>query len=955
MATDFEIGRGYTLIYAKIDKKALDKSAMDASKSAAAKAGSSFSTEFSKRLKVDNKAVKAVATSLGDALGSATGVAAGAQFSSTFQQGIKDSTAGVRKESAKLGAEVSKSMAAKIVDGYEAAISAKFAKIRDRVSKVQDSITEKSRKAGNSILNGLTGGNADKVSGSLGKVFGKLEMFGKVGAEIGSRLTSGIGSALAATGPVVQTALVAALVAAVGQAAVVVGPMIGGLIGAALISQVAIAGIVAGIKGAANSPKVKDAWGDFAEGAKAMFLRATSSFVAPVVDSLDIFTKAFGPMETKLTKIFSNLAPSVEGLAESAVAFTDGLLGGIESVSKIAKPFLDRLGKGLERIGENIGEALSAFADNEDAINGAYMAFDLFLSAIENGLPLAIDLVGWLSEKFLDMMDFLNSNIKGLANFARALGMDGVADKLDTASDSISDLRTRTSQATRSTELWADATKTQTAATDALTTALGKELEAQTKLLNQNLSAEQSRLSAIKSNQEFNKFLKETTKGFDENTKAGFKNREELNSYVSEQTGYIATQQKAIAETKGLTEANKFASVEFQKLRDKTVEAGIQMGLSKTKAEEYADKILQIPSSKTTTFNTPGLQAGIDGAVNLYNRIKDLPEDHMLNFEVNGYDDAIRKLKELRIKQIALASGNSETKVRTELDKNPAAYSPFKFASGGFVEGKGTTTSDSIPAWLSDKEYVIKARAVQKYGKSFFDMLNTGQVNQNAIAKYAAGGQVNVPMPVDVSKTKMPVLDLAGLTGGSGPMGGQGGSGWTALWNALKSAVPSARLYSSVRPGDRTPYGNTSYHSSGRAIDVNPSQANFNFLHDTFGKNLKELIWGGDFRRNINNGRYYKYDDFLLRQHGPYQGRSWGNDHIHAAMDNGGVLPPKSTTMVTNATSESELALTMDKAKELAGDTYNVTLMVQPQDIDTAQKLTDLLDSMSSSQSKRVL
>ena len=38
------------------------------------------------------------------------------------------------------------------------------------------------------------------------------------------------------------------------------------------------------------------------------------------------------------------------------------------------------------------------------------------------------------------------------------------------------------------------------------------------------------------------------------------------------------------------------------------------------------------------------------------------------------------------------------------------------YAKGGFVRGKGTTTSDSIPVWLSDKEYVFSAKAVDNLG-----------------------------------------------------------------------------------------------------------------------------------------------------------------------------------------------------------------------------------------------
>ena len=48
------------------------------------------------------------------------------------------------------------------------------------------------------------------------------------------------------------------------------------------------------------------------------------------------------------------------------------------------------------------------------------------------------------------------------------------------------------------------------------------------------------------------------------------------------------------------------------------------------------------------------------------------------------------------------------------------------FASGGYVTGPGTTTSDSIPARLSAGEYVLRAEAVRRVGVEFLHALNGG-------------------------------------------------------------------------------------------------------------------------------------------------------------------------------------------------------------------------------------
>lgn len=58
-------------------------------------------------------------------------------------------------------------------------------------------------------------------------------------------------------------------------------------------------------------------------------------------------------------------------------------------------------------------------------------------------------------------------------------------------------------------------------------------------------------------------------------------------------------------------------------------------------------------------------------------------------------------------------------------------------AGGGMISGRGTGTSDSILSWLSNKEYVIPANIVSKFGKGFFDILRTGNL---PIPKFAGGG-----------------------------------------------------------------------------------------------------------------------------------------------------------------------------------------------------------------------
>jgi hypothetical protein len=57
------------------------------------------------------------------------------------------------------------------------------------------------------------------------------------------------------------------------------------------------------------------------------------------------------------------------------------------------------------------------------------------------------------------------------------------------------------------------------------------------------------------------------------------------------------------------------------------------------------------------------------------------------------------------------------------------------FMPGGNVTGPGTSTSDSIPALLSNGEYVIRASSVKKYGTETFEALNAGRFADGGLAQ----------------------------------------------------------------------------------------------------------------------------------------------------------------------------------------------------------------------------
>ena len=100
-------------------------------------------------------------------------------------------------------------------------------------------------------------------------------------------------------------------------------------------------------------------------------------------------------------------------------------------------------------------------------------------------------------------------------------------------------------------------------------------------------------------------------------------------------------------------------------------------------------------------------------------------------------EEADRKLAALALAVRKQGAGVELTDEEKELiaasqPKNRRRVSNGAFqtlASGGKVRGPGTSTSDSIPAMLSNGEYVINADSVSKYGVQTFDSLNAQRLH----------------------------------------------------------------------------------------------------------------------------------------------------------------------------------------------------------------------------------
>jgi TP901 family phage tail tape measure protein len=183
--------------------------------------------------------------------------------------------------------------------------------------------------------------------------------------------------------------------------------------------------------------------------------------------------------------------------------------------------------------------------------------------------------------------------------------------------------------------------------------------------------------------------LKEELKSYadtlDISTQAGRDQQEVLDGVA----GSALDLAQAIYDQTGSEDAYRASLV---KSRPQLIKSAEALGMNKKEAKAFADAVLQIPPKKavTVTTNIPA-QLAAAKAFQSY---------------INGLQG-----KDIRIGVRYNAGGNDQTGGVTA-------------ASGGYISGPGTGTSDSIPAWLSNGEYVIKAAAVSKYGVGFLEKVN---------------------------------------------------------------------------------------------------------------------------------------------------------------------------------------------------------------------------------------
>lgn len=295
------------------------------------------------------------------------------------------------------------------------------------------------------------------------------------------------------------------------------------------------------------------------------------------------------------------------------------------------------------------------------------------------------------------------------------------------------------------------------------------------------IGAENSQIALESAIDDATEAARENGQTLDINTEAGRANK----------TALLGVAEAALRVANDMAEAGaSTADIEArtQSARAQFIAAAQAMGMGADEANAYADELGLIPSQVSTLVTTPGVndsKRNVQGLVDVIGRV---PASTTASVRVNVDPGGIYALNNTlnRINgrtytaaaavkvfgQGAVATGGYGGDVAAAVGLAGGGMPPNTRRVAGLLEGPGTPTSDSIPAWLSRKEFVTQASAVAYYGTDLMYAMNRRAIPKEAFAPYgfAGGGSPSVvsrdsfaPSPAPAMRTTA-VVDSSAIT-----------------------------------------------------------------------------------------------------------------------------------------------------------------------------------------------
>lgn len=200
--------------------------------------------------------------------------------------------------------------------------------------------------------------------------------------------------------------------------------------------------------------------------------------------------------------------------------------------------------------------------------------------------------------------------------------------------------------------------------------------------------------------------LRENGRGLDITTEKGRANQSALDSLAMSTITYRDKLIAAGASQEAVSQATERGRVKW-------IQNAAAMGMSEAQAIMLAEELFGVRDAATEAGRkSVTVKTSAPGAVNAYEQI-------------------------MAAKRAADATDGTVVTIRTRYSTS-GSLPQVAVATGGYISGPGTGTSDSIPAMLSNGEYVVRAAAVARLGAARLDYLN----RYGDLPRFADGGQV---------------------------------------------------------------------------------------------------------------------------------------------------------------------------------------------------------------------
>lgn len=446
--------------------------------------------------------------------------------------------------------------------------------------------------------------------------------FAKIGAGLGIQLTTGASKALSGglmesisgVFKVLPSELKAGIAVAGAGIAAIWLPAIGAAVSGGILAGLGTGVVAAGVAMAFQDPKINDAASKLGIKVTDYLNTASQAFIPATMNAIEEVSRAWDDVAADVGRAFASSAKYLDPLTDGLTGFIRNVMPGLTHAIEAAGPAVLALSKGLKDTGATLGKFFDDMSKNGDeAAAGLELAFFAVNATIEvfgdtiNGLASGFGKVTEWGKKITGVGASLTSWMPGIGRqfeewnaLWTKLNQTANGENLQTAARKLGDVSTATSEATEATaELNRHEVELRTSFASA-TSAAGSLTAALNELNGGAVSAEQAAIAYQAAIDDATVAIDKNGKTTDVNTEKGRANRQALLDQATTAQQYIGTLYEQTKATQGEEAANRAATTASANARAQLIATAIQMGMSKTAAEAYADELLGIPGQVNT-------------------------------------------------------------------------------------------------------------------------------------------------------------------------------------------------------------------------------------------------------------------------------------------------------------------------------------------------------------------